>query len=76
MKRSYVLLGFCIWVMFIAKAQIVTTNPAFPIEGKAVTLIFDAAQGTAGLKGYTDIRVSLQIRVKKNLTGDMLRIGM
>ncbi|WP_418812897.1 alpha-amylase family glycosyl hydrolase [Paraprevotella clara] len=53
MKRSYVLLGFCIWVMFIAKAQIVTTNPAFPIEGKAVTLIFDAAQGTAGLKGYT-----------------------
>ena len=49
MKRSYVLLGFCIWVMFIAKAQIVTTNPAFPIEGKAVTLIFDAAQGTAGL---------------------------
>lgn len=44
MKRSYVLLGFCIWVMFIAKAQIVTTNPAFPIEGKAVTLIFDAAK--------------------------------
>ena len=75
MKRSYVLLGFCIWVMFIAKAQIVTTNPAFPIEGKAVTLIFDAAQGTAGLKGYTG-DVSLQIRVKKNLTGDMLRIGM
>ena len=31
----------------------VTTNPALPIENLPVTITFDAAQGTAGLKDYT-----------------------
>ena len=31
----------------------VSTNPSFPIDSKAVTIIFDATQGSAGLKGYT-----------------------
>ena len=31
----------------------VTTNPSFPIDSKAVTITFDATQGSAGLKDYT-----------------------
>jgi glycosidase len=31
----------------------VTSNPALPIDSKPVTVIFDATQGTAGLKDYT-----------------------
>lgn len=53
MKRFYALLGLCLIVMFTAKAQVVTTDPAFPTDGAAVTIIFDATQGTAGLKGFT-----------------------
>lgn len=53
MKRFYALLGLCLIVMFTAKAQVVTTDPAFPTDGTAVTIIFDATQGTAGLKGFT-----------------------
>ncbi len=34
-------------------AQVVTSEPAFPSEGDAVTVFFDAAEGTGGLKGYT-----------------------
>ena len=53
MKRFYALLGLCLIVMFTAKAQVVTTDPAFPTDGAAVTIVFDATQGTAGLKGFT-----------------------
>lgn len=53
MKRFYALIGLCLIVMFTAKAQVVTTDPAFPTDGAAVTIIFDATQGTAGLKGFT-----------------------
>ncbi len=38
---------------FSVQAQVVTTSPAFFTEGQPVTITFDAAQGTAGLKGYT-----------------------
>ena len=53
MKRFYALLGLCLIVMFAAKAQVVTTDPAFPTDGATVTIVFDATQGTAGLKGLT-----------------------
>ncbi|NDW13280.1 Por secretion system protein [Bacteroides sp. 214] len=36
-----------------AVAQIVVVTPEFPTENSAVTIIFDAAQGTAGLKGFS-----------------------
>ena len=78
MKRFYALLGLCLIVMFTAKAQVVTTDPAFPTDGAAVTIVFDATQGTAGLKGFTgDVRIRelLLIRVKMVLIGGMLRIG-
>ena len=35
-------------------AQVVTTDPTFVTEDQPVTIIFDAAQGTAGLKGNTE----------------------
>lgn len=53
MKRFYALIGLCLIVMFTTKAQVVTTDPAFPTDGAAVTIVFDATQGTAGLKGFT-----------------------
>lgn len=53
MKRFYALIGLCLIVMFTAKAQVVTTDPAFPTDGAAVTIVFDATLGTAGLKGFT-----------------------
>jgi glycosidase len=34
-------------------AQIITTEPALPTAGQAVTIYYDATQGTAGLKDYT-----------------------
>ena len=34
-------------------AQIITTTPALPIDNQTVTVTFDAAQGTAGLSGFT-----------------------
>ncbi|MDX1670823.1 MAG: alpha-amylase family glycosyl hydrolase, partial [Balneolaceae bacterium] len=33
-------------------AQIVTTDPEFPVAGEAVTIFFDATQGTGGLKDH------------------------
>jgi len=34
-------------------AQIITTEPDLPSSGQAVTIYYDATQGTAGLKDYT-----------------------
>jgi hypothetical protein len=34
-------------------AQIISTEPELPTAGQAVTITFDATQGTAGLKDYT-----------------------
>jgi len=48
-SRFFILFVFlCSWL----SAQ-VSTNPALPLENLPVTVIFDANQGTAGLKDYT-----------------------
>ncbi len=48
---------FQLLLWFVAACQLsfaqVTTNPALPNENKAVTITFDATQGTAGLKDFT-----------------------
>ena len=41
-------------VSFSIQAQVVTTNPTFVTEDQPVTITFDAAQGSAGLKGNTE----------------------
>ena len=37
-------------ISVVGRAQVITTTPAFPADTDSVTLIFDAAQGDAGLK--------------------------
>ena len=39
--------------LLTAGAQVVTTDPAFPQAGEAVTVYFDATAGNGGLAGYT-----------------------
>lgn len=46
-------LFICLITVVAVQAQIVTTTPAFPTENDEVTIVFDATQGTAGLKGFT-----------------------
>ncbi|MBN3034330.1 MAG: Por secretion system protein [Bacteroidales bacterium] len=40
-------------IPIILSAQIVTTEPPFPVTSMPVTLTFDATQGSGGLAGYT-----------------------
>ena len=49
------LITVCLLSLFtqITSAQLVTTTPAFPVEGSPVTVIFDATQGNAGLVNFT-----------------------
>jgi glycosidase len=49
-RRISILFGLVVFYQF-ASAQ-VTSNPALPNENKPVTILFDASQGTAGLKDY------------------------
>ena len=46
------MLGLLTWTAN-SRAQVVTSDPAFPAESDAVTILFDATQGTGGLKDYT-----------------------
>ena len=52
MKRFILVAGILISGLFslMGRAQVITTTPAFPVDADSVTLIFDAAQGDAGLK--------------------------
>jgi 1,4-alpha-glucan branching enzyme len=53
MKRVCFLVLLCLPIAALLQAQIVTSTPTFPTENDEVTIVFDAALGTAGLKGYT-----------------------
>ncbi|MFK7934829.1 MAG: alpha-amylase family glycosyl hydrolase, partial [Saprospiraceae bacterium] len=50
LRHYYFVFAFLCLIHYSSIAQVVTTDPAFPTETDAVTLIFDASQGTAGLK--------------------------
>jgi glycosidase len=49
-RFGFLIISFLLSITAFAQ---VTTNPALPNDTKAVTITFDAAQGTAGLKDYT-----------------------
>lgn len=52
MKRLF----FFMFIGFVSTwipAQVVTTQPAIPVEGSEIVVTFDATQGTGGLEGYT-----------------------
>ncbi|MBN2761778.1 MAG: T9SS type A sorting domain-containing protein [Bacteroidales bacterium] len=54
MKRSIILITISLLIQNnLGISQIITTNPAFPIDIQAVTIIYDATQGDKGLMGYT-----------------------
>ncbi len=56
MKRVYKKMGLMVtlaWLGFIGTAQVVTTAPENPVDNQAVTITFDASQGSKGLIGYT-----------------------
>ncbi|MFT3737883.1 MAG: alpha-amylase family glycosyl hydrolase [Breznakibacter sp.] len=52
MKKLVVGLFFCIAIGSI-HSQVVTTNPSMVVEGTAISLTFNAAYGSMGLKDYT-----------------------
>jgi len=58
MKRilNFILIGM-LWSVHSAFAQIITLNPPFPSISDSITLIYDASQGSAGLKDCTDIYI-------------------
>ncbi|MDR0894585.1 MAG: Por secretion system protein [Prevotellaceae bacterium] len=52
MRKVHSLITLFLLATVALQAQIVTSTSAFPTENDEVTIIFDATQGTAGLKGY------------------------
>ncbi len=53
MLKTGILVGLFASLFFNLPAQLIRTEPSFPTENDSVTVIFDASQGSAGLKGYT-----------------------
>jgi len=55
MKPSFQLpaILLCLFAPLLTKAQIITTDPDLPTPGAAVTIYFDATEGTAGLEDFT-----------------------
>ncbi len=62
-----------IWFLFgclTIEAQIITTVPSFVTEEGSIEVIFDATQGTAGLKGYTgDVYAHTGVITSKSTSG-------
>jgi len=71
MKRYFLLLFSSLFALTSSglAAQIITTDPALPTSGQAVTIYYDATQGTAGLKDYTG-DVYAHTGVLTNLSSD------
>lgn len=54
MNKLYTYFTFLfLLITFISQGQIITTSPAFPTESDEVTITYDAALGTGGLKDFT-----------------------
>ncbi|MDZ7660089.1 hypothetical protein [Fodinibius sp.] len=53
MRRISTTLLFLLGLFITAQAQVITTDPEFPLPGESVTITFDATEGTGGLEGYT-----------------------
>ena len=55
MKQHFIY-SILLWLTLqttVAFAQVIVTAPAFPTDGEAVTITFDATQGNGGLANYT-----------------------
>lgn len=64
-------------VSTFVNAQIITTDPALPVAGEAVTIYFDATEGTAGLEGYTgDVYAHTGVLTDQSTSGSDWRYVM
>ncbi len=69
MRKRIQILVWGVLLAFSGAAQ-VTTEPAIPIQDQAVKIIFDATQGTAGLKDYTgDVYAHTGVITDKSTSG-------
>jgi 1,4-alpha-glucan branching enzyme len=53
MKKLSLLTGLFLLLVLTGFSQVITVTPALPTDQDSVVVIFDAAQGNAGLAGYT-----------------------
>jgi hypothetical protein len=74
MKKSLFLL-VSLFLALSAFSQ-VTTVPALPTESDAITVIFDAAQGDMGLKGYTGTDVYAHTGVVTDQSAGLWKYGI
>ncbi len=69
MKKHLLILFLLFWSANIF-AQIVTTSPTLPTANNAVTIVFDATQGSGGLAGYTgDVYAHTGVITDKSTSG-------
>lgn len=69
MKRILTLLFILVQAVLV-RAQVVSTQPALPVENKPVTIVFRADQGTGGLAGYTgDVYAHTGVITSKSTSG-------
>jgi glycosidase len=52
MKTLYIFI-FSYFLVTFSDAQVITTDPEFPVPGQSVTVYFDATQGNGALAGYS-----------------------
>lgn len=54
MKKLLFPLLYIVFAISSLSAQVITSEPAFPIDSDEITVYFDATKGNAGLEGYTE----------------------
>lgn len=68
--KHIIFISFILFFSLYVKGQVVTTIPNMVVEGEAVTLIFNAAEGTKGLQNYSgDVYAHIGVITDKS-TGD------
>ncbi len=70
MKTSFVFIVLAVVFSLQTWAQLITTDPAFPQSNQSVTIYFNAAEGSKGLKGYTgDVYAHTGVITDKSTSG-------
>jgi 1,4-alpha-glucan branching enzyme len=68
--KKYIIITFLLIFSGNLFAQIITTTPTLPTANQAVTIVFDATQGNAGLAGYTgDVYAHTGVITDKSTSG-------
>lgn len=68
--RTFLLSFVLLLIARSAVSQVITANPALPTDNQAVTIVFDATKGTAGLKDYSgDVYAHIGVITDKSSSG-------